>query len=65
MRFNAHKNCGETLEALGRHTEAKEQYTKALKIQEKDSFVWTRLGFLEYEYLNDLNLAKSCFEAAA
>ena len=65
MRFNAHKNAGEVLERLCRYSDAKEQYTKALKIQQKDSFIWTRLGFLEYEQFLDLKLAKQCFDAAA
>ncbi|CDW73908.1 UNKNOWN [Stylonychia lemnae] len=51
MRFNAFKNIGEI-------------YERAIKIKEKDPFIWTRLGFLEYETFKNFNLAKSCFEIA-
>lgn len=37
---------------------------QALKINEKDPAIWTRLGFLEYDQFKDLSLAKQCFEAA-
>lgn len=37
---------------------------QALKIKDKDPFIWTRLGFVEYEVFKDLNMAKQCFEAA-
>jgi hypothetical protein len=35
-----------------------------LKIKEKEPFIWTRLGFIEYEVFKELTLAKSCFQAA-
>ncbi len=34
-----------------------------MKIKERDPFIWTRLGFIEYEVFNHLPLAKKCFEA--
>jgi tetratricopeptide (TPR) repeat protein len=51
MKFNAHKNLGEVLERINMFMDAKSHYTKALRISEKDSFIWTRLGFLEYDKL--------------
>ena len=81
MRFNAHKNCGEVYEKTENYPLAKYHYTQvslnllnssifftafqALKIQQKDSFIWKRLGYIEYERFNDLKLAQACFDAAA
>jgi len=64
MKFNAHKNLGEVLERINMFMDAKSHYTRALKISDKDSFIWSRLGFLEYEKLHNLDLARQCFEAA-
>jgi hypothetical protein len=36
-----------------------------LKIKEKEPYIWTRLGFIEYEVFKDNQIAKKCFEAAA
>jgi hypothetical protein len=36
-----------------------------LKIKEKEPFIWTRLGFIEYDHFKDMKLAKACFQAAA
>ena len=44
MRYNAHKNSGEVYEQIENYPLAKYHYTQALKIQQKDSFIWTRLG---------------------
>ena len=65
IRFNAYKSLGELYERVGEFKAAKLNYTQALKIKEKDPFIWTRLGFLEYEVFSDLSLAKQCLEAAA
>ena len=65
MRFNAHKNCGEVYEKTQNFPLAKYHYTQALKIQQKDSFVWTRLGYIEFEQFEDLKMAQACFNAAS
>jgi tetratricopeptide (TPR) repeat protein len=65
MRFNALKNSAEIYEKLGDYERAKSNYTQALKIREKDAFIWTRLGFMHYEVFRDLEMAKKCFESAA
>ena len=36
-----------------------------MKIRQEDSFIWTRLGYIEFERFNDLKMAQSCFDAAA
>lgn len=65
MRFNAHKNCGEVYEKIEKFPLAKYHYTQALKIQQRDSFIWTRLGYIEFERFKDLKMAQACFDAAA
>eukprot|EP00347_Sterkiella_histriomuscorum_P021367 403334229 len=65
MKFNAFKNIGEIQERIGQYFQAKNYYTQAIKIKEKDSFIWTRLGFMEYEHFKNFTLAKECFEVAA
>ena len=65
MRFNALKNAGELYERVGDYKQAKIHYTQALKIQQKDPYIWMRLGLIEYEVYKDLQIAKKCFEASA
>jgi len=65
MRYNAHKNCGEVYEKIENLHLAKYHYTQALKIKQQDSFVWTRLGHIEFDHFGDLKLAQACFDAAA
>lgn len=65
MRYNAHKNSGEVYEQIENYPLAKYHYTQALKIQQKDSFIWTRLGQIEFERFHDLRMAQDCFNAAA
>ena len=64
MRQNAHKNAGEIYEELGRFQLAKDHYIKALKIRENDSWVWTKIGMIEYLKYGHLQVAQECFEAA-
>lgn len=64
MRQNAHKNAGEIYEDLGRFQLAKDHYTQALKIRENDSWVWTKIGMIEYLKYGHLQVAMECFEAA-
>ena len=64
MRLNAHKNVGEIYECLDNFKLAKSHYTQALKIKENDSWVWSKIGSIEYERYANLDIAKQCFEAA-
>ena len=64
MRLNAHKNVGEIYECLDNFKLAKSHYTQALKIKENDSWVWSKIGTIEYEKYANLDIAKQCFEAA-
>ena len=64
MKLNSHKNVGEIYEIIGSHKLAKNHYTKALKIKENDSWVWNKIGGIEYEKFGNLEIAKQCFEAA-
>lgn len=64
MRQNAHKNAGEIYENTGEFKLAKDHYTHALKIRETDSWVWTKIGNIEYQQYGHLQVAKECFEAA-
>ena len=64
MRQNAHKNVGEIYENLKNFKLAKNHYTSALKIKENDSWVWNKIGMIEYEKYGNLETAKQCFEAA-
>jgi tetratricopeptide (TPR) repeat protein len=70
MLYNALKNSAEIYERKGDFKMAKKHYTQALKqslkINEKgkEQFIWTRLGFIEYDIFKDLHLARQCFEAA-
>ena len=43
---------------------SKNHYTWALKIKENDSWVWNKIGMIEYERYGNLDIAKKCFEAA-
>jgi hypothetical protein len=36
-----------------------------LKINQNDSFLWRKVGFLQYEKFGDLELARECLETAA
>jgi tetratricopeptide (TPR) repeat protein len=64
MRQNAHKNVGEIYEAMENYKLSKQHYTSALKIKENDSWVWNKIGMIEYERYGNLDIAKKCFEAA-
>lgn len=58
MRLNAHKNVGEIYEVLENFKLAKNHYTSALKIKESDSWVWNKIGMIEYEKYGNLETAK-------
>ena len=64
MRQNAHKNAGEIYEVIGNFKLSKNHYTQALKIKESDSWVWNKIGMIEYQRYGNLEVAKKCFEAA-
>ena len=64
MRLNAHKHVGEIYESLSNFKLAKNHFTNAVMIKENDSWVWNKIGQIEYERYGNLDIAKQCFEAA-
>lgn len=64
MRKNAHTHAGEIYEALAEPKLARDHYTQALKINERDSYVWTKVAVIELDCFRNLKVAKQCFEAA-
>ena len=61
MQNQCHRNLGDVFEQLQAYEHAKHHYTQALKLNSANSVAWTRLGFINYEHLGDLALAKKCF----
>lgn len=64
MRGNAHTYAGEIYEQLRNFKLAKNHYVQALKINERDSWVWTKVAMIEYYHFRNLKSAKKCFEQA-
>lgn len=64
MKQNARKNVGEIYEVIGNYKLSKHHYTQALKIKENDSWVWQKVGNLEYDHYGNLEVALKCYEAA-
>jgi Tfp pilus assembly protein PilF len=54
MRLNSHKNVGEIYEVLENFKLSKTHYTQALKIKKDDSWVWNKIGGIEYEKFGNL-----------
>jgi len=64
MKQIARTNVGEIYECIGNYKLSKHHYTEALKIKETDSWVWNKVGTIEYEHYGNLEVAQKCFEAA-
>jgi hypothetical protein len=58
MKQNAHKNSGEIYELIANYKLAKDHYTQALKINQTDSWVWNKIGLIEYQVYGNLDIAK-------
>ena len=58
IQQNAHKHVLEINELANNH------YTNALKIKQTDSWVWNKIGMIEYQQFANLDMARQCFEAA-
>ena len=64
IKLKARKNVGEIYECIGNYSLSKNHYTEALKIKETDSWVWNKVGNIEYEHFGNLEVARKCFEAS-
>ena len=62
MRGNAHTHAGEIYEQMRNAKLAKNHYVQALKINERDSWVWTKVAMIEFYHFRNYRSAKKCFE---